>query len=289
MPELPEVEVVKRSLTNKIQSLVIKSISVKVDKLRYQLNKNKLKKLIGLKIVKILRRSKFLIFIFDKDIIMLAHLGMTGKFLFINNKDISYKTSFYYDIDEHKDKKHDRLIFILSKGNKLIYNDVRKFGFVKILKKKELKNNIHLKTLGPEPLSNKFNFKYFKEYLKNRNRTIKDILMDQKFISGLGNIYVNEVLFLSKVKTNKKIIFIKDNEINRIIKNIKKTLKLAISFGGSSLKDFSSGDGKQGKFQQYFHVYGRKGKNCSNRNCNEKIFKIIIGNRASFYCKKCQK
>ena len=159
MPELPEVEVVKRSLTNKIQSLVIKSIIVKVDKLRYQLNKNKLKKLIGLKIVKILRRSKFLIFIFDKDIIMLAHLGMTGKFLFINNKDISYKTSFYYDIDEHKDKKHDRLIFILSKGNKL-----KSPGIIAFLDKdidsdfekaQKIKNNIEYITLRDITLSTK--------------------------------------------------------------------------------------------------------------------------------------
>ena len=289
MPELPEVEVVKRSLTDKIRKLVVERITVKDEKLRYRINKKKLKILLGLKIIKILRRSKFLLFVFEKNTVMLVHLGMTGKFFFINEKAIKHKTSFYYNIDESKDNKHNRLIFSLSKKQKLIYNDVRKFGFIKILDKRQLQYNLHLKNLGPEPLGNSFDFKYFKNYLINRNRTIKDILMDQKFVSGLGNIYVNEVLFLSKVKPTKKTYLIKNNEIHKIIKNTKKTLKKAISLGGSSLRDFSSSDGKKGEFQQYFYVYGRKGDNCFNRNCNKKIIKTIIGNRATFYCPKCQK
>ena len=219
---------------------------------------------------------------------MLVHLGMTGKFFFINENEIKYKTSFYYNIEESNDK-HNRLIFSLSNKQKLIYNDVRKFGFIKILDKSQLKYNFHLKNLGPEPLGKSFDSKYFKKYLINRNRTIKDTLMDQKFVSGLGNIYVNEVLFLSRVMPTKKTNLIKDIEIIEIIKNIKKTLKKAISFGGSSLRDFSSSDGKKGKFQQYFYVYGRKGENCFNRNCNKKIKKTIIGNRGTFYCPKCQK
>ena len=289
MPELPEVEVVKRSLTSKIQKLVVEKITVKDEKLRYRINKKKLKILLGLKIIKILRRSKFLLFVFEKNTVMLVHLGMTGKFFFLNKNAKKFKTSFYYNIDESKDNKHNRLIFSLSKKQKLIYNDVRKFGFIKILDKRQLQYNLHLKNLGPEPLGNSFDFKYFKNYLINRNRTIKDILMDQKFVSGLGNIYVNEVLFLSKVKPTKKTYLIKNSEIYKIIKNTKKTLKKAISLGGSSLRDFSSSDGKKGEFQQYFYVYGRKGENCLNRNCNKKIVKTIIGNRATFYCPKCQK
>ena len=289
MPELPEVEVVKRSLTSKIQKLVVEKITVKDEKLRYRINKKKLKTLLGLKIIKILRRSKFLLFIFEKNTVMLVHLGMTGKFFFLNKNAKKFKTSFYYNIDESKDNKHNRLIFSLSKKQKLIYNDVRKFGFIKILDKRQLQYNLHLKNLGPEPLGNSFDFKYFKNYLINRNRTIKDILMDQKFVSGLGNIYVNEVLFLSKVKPTKKTYLIKNKEIHKIIKSTKKTLKKAISLGGSSLRDFSSSDGKKGEFQQYFYVYGRKGENCLNRNCTKKIVKTIIGNRATFYCPKCQK
>ena len=214
---------------------------------------------------------------------------MTGKFFFINHEKIKHKTSFYYDLNEDKDKKHDRVIFYLSKNQKLIYNDIRKFGFIKFLKQVNLKQNTHLKYLGPEPLSTKFNIGYFKNYIKGRKRTIKDLLMDQKFISGLGNIYVNEILFFSGIRPTKKIKKLTTFEIQKIIKFSKKIISKAIVLGGSSIKDFSSSSGKRGSFQQHFSVYGKKGENCSKANCFGKIKKIIIANRASFFCNKCQK
>ena len=152
MPELPEVEVVKRSLLNKIQNSVIKAVKINDSRLRYKINRNELKKIIGLRLKKIKRRSKYLLFFFNKDIVMLVHLGMTGKFFFINQNNSKFKTSFYYNIQEEKDKKHDRVIFYLSKKQKLIYNDVRKFGFIKFLNKANVDQNFHLKNLGPEPL-----------------------------------------------------------------------------------------------------------------------------------------
>ena len=289
MPELPEVEVVKRSLINKAQNSIIKSVKINDGRLRYEVDKYQIKKIIGLKLQKISRRSKFLLFFFDKDIVMLVHLGMTGKFFFINQKDTKYKTSFYYDINEEKDKKHDRVIFNLSRDRKLIYNDVRKFGFIKFLNKINLDQNFHLKNLGPEPLNKKFNFIYFKKYILGRNRMTKDILMDQKFVSGLGNIYVNEILFFSGIKPTNKVKNLSDYEIKKIIKFTKIILKRAITLGGSSIKDFSSSNGKKGSFQQHFNVYGRKGEKCSNKKCQNDIIKIVIANRASFYCAKCQK
>ena len=204
MPELPEVEVVKRSLINKTQNLIVKAVKINDGRLRYKINRNKIKKIIGLKFKKISRRSKYLLFFFNKDIVMLVHLGMTGKFFFVNRKSKKYKTSFYYEIDEEKDNKHDRIIFDLSNNQKLIYNDIRKFGFIKFINRLNLDQNIHLKHLGPEPLSAKFNIGYFKNYIKGKERTIKNLLMDQKFISGLGNIYVNEILFFSGVRPAKK-------------------------------------------------------------------------------------
>ena len=289
MPELPEVEVVKRSLINKAQNSIIKSIKINDGRLRYKLDKNQIKRIIGLKIQKISRRSKFLLFFFNKDIIMLVHLGMTGKFFFIDQKKTKYKTSFYYDIDEDKDKKHDRVVFSLTGNKKLIYNDVRKFGFIKFLNKDNFDHNLHLRNLGPEPLNTKFNFDYFKRYIFGRNRVVKNILMDQKFVSGLGNIYVNEILFLSGVRPSKKIQNLLDSEIKKIIKFTRIILSRAINLGGSSIKDFSSSNGKKGLFQQHFKVYGRKGENCYNKNCQNNIIKIVIANRASFYCAKCQK
>ena len=289
MPELPEVEVVKRSLINKTQNLIIKAVKINDGRLRYKIDRNEIKKIIGLKFKKISRRSKYLLFFFSKDIVMLVHLGMTGKFFFVNRKKTKYKTSFYYDINDDKDKKHDRIIFNLSNNQKLIYNDIRKFGFIKIIKRVNLYQNIHLKHLGPEPLSAKFNIEYFKNYIIGKKRTIKDLLMDQKFISGLGNIYVNEILFFSGVRPSKKIKKLKNFEIQKIIKFSKKIISRAIILGGSSIKDFSSSSGKKGSFQQYFSVYGKKGEYCPRVKCIGKIKKIVIANRSSFFCNKCQK
>ena len=289
MPELPEVEVVKKSLIKKVRNLIIKSVKINDGKLRYKIEKKQTIKIVGLKIKNILRRSKFLLFFLNKDFVILAHLGMTGKFFFINKKNIKYKTSFYYDVNKTKDQKHDHIIFNLSKNQKLIYNDVRKFGFIKLLDRVNLKNNKHLKNLGPEPLSKKFNFIYFKHYILNRNRAIKDVLMDQKFVSGLGNIYVNEILFFSKIKPTRNIKDISDDEIKKILKFTKTTLIKAINLGGSSIKDFSSSSGKKGSFQQHFKVYGKKNEKCPRKNCNSFVSKIVTSNRSSFYCNKCQK
>ena len=289
MPELPEVEVVKKSLINKTQNLIVKAVKINDGRLRYKIDRNKIKKIIGLKFKKISRRSKYLLFFFNKDVVMLVHLGMTGKFFFVNRKRTKYKTSFYYDINEDKDKKHDRIIFNLSNNQKLIYNDVRKFGFIKFFKRDNLDNIVHIKNLGPEPLSPQFNFNYFKDYILKRNRTIKDILMDQKFVSGLGNIYVNEILFYSGIRPVKKVNRLSNSDIKKIIKFTKKIISKAIILGGSSIKDFSSSSGKKGSYQQHFSVYGKKGEKCSRKNCRNNITKIVLANRASFYCAKCQK
>ena len=289
MPELPEVEVVKRSLESKILNLVIKKVKINDVNLRYKVSKSELLKFKGGKIVKILRRSKFLIFKNDKNFYLLAHLGMTGKFFFVNRKNIKFKTSFYYQLDKRKDYKHDRIIFYLQNKQKLIYNDVRKFGFVKVYDFKNYINNIHLKNLGPEPLEKKYNFNYLKKYLIGRKRNIKDILMDQNCIAGLGNIYVNEILFLSRVNPRRSVKKIRDFELKKIVVITKKILKKSIKLGGSSIKDFSSDNGKKGSFQQFFKVYGREGQICSNTDCNTKIIRIVISNRSTFLCNKCQK
>ena len=289
MPELPEVEVVKRSLIRKVKNLIIQKVNIKDSKLRYHIDKNKFRKITGLRIKKIERKSKFLLFFLSKNFIMMVHLGMTGKFFFVDRKNTKLKTSFYYNIDYKKEQKYDRVEFILNKNQKLIYNDVRKFGFIKLLSNKEYKDNFHLIHLGPEPLKNTFNYTYFKNYIKGRSRVIKDILMDQKFVSGLGNIYANEILFLSKVKPSRKVKNLKEFELKKIINFTKEVLKNAIELGGSSIKDFSSSNGKKGSFQQHFNVYGKKGATCSNTTCKSIIGKSSISNRSTFFCDNCQK
>ena len=145
-----------------------------------------------------------------------------------------------------------------------------------------------LKKLGLEPFSKKLNTQYFKKFVQKRKKNIKNLLMDQTFISGLGNIYVNEALFMSRIKPLRLCNRLNINEIKSLIINIKKILRFSISKGGSSIRDFKNTHGKSGTFQQFFYVYGQENKNCSRISCKGKIKKIQISNRSSFYCNKCQ-
>ena len=286
MPELPEVEIVKRSLAKSINKAKIVDIKIKNKNLRYPISKKIYKYLINKQIVKISRRSKYLIFHFKSNF-LLIHLGMTGKLLIMRKKDNKlFKTSFYYDLNILP--QHNHIYFTFNNGLSLIYNDIRKFGFIKCYKNIDLNQISFLKKLGVEPLSKLFNIKYFKGFVKNRQKNIKNLLMDQTFVSGLGNIYVNEVLFLSGISPLKLCSSLSRTEVNKLIMNIKSILKLSIVKGGSSIKDFRHTSGKNGKFQEFFAVYGKENKNCSRISCKGKIKKIVISNRSSFFCNICQ-
>ena len=287
MPELPEVEVVKKSLATKLKNLTIKRVKIINNKLRYKIDSRQFNKIKSQKIISIQRRSKYLLINLEKNFTILAHLGMTGKFFIINDNK-KYKTSFYYSLSKN-DTKHDHLTFFLSRKIKLIYNDVRKFGFIKIYSSNDVFNCEHLVSLGPEPLSKKFNLSYFEKYIFNKKTKIKDLLMDQKFVAGLGNIYCNEVLFLCRINPHESIKKISKEKIKEVIKYTKKTLKKAILLGGSSLKNFSNTEGQNGNFQQKFNVYGKEKVSCMRPKCLGFIRKIYISNRSSFFCTKCQK
>ena len=286
MPELPEIEIVKRSLFKKINKAKIIDVTISNANLRYKVPHTFSEQLIGEKILKITRRSKYLIFHF-KTKILLIHLGMSGKLLLMRVSDKAiFKTSFYYDLNIIQ--KHNHIYFKLNNGLVLIYNDVRRFGFFKLYNTTQLNNIIFLNKLGLEPFNKMFNIKYFKKFIQNRKKNIKSLLMDQTFVSGLGNIYTNEALFMSKISPFRKCNNLNKNEIKKIILNIKKILKFSITKGGASIKDFHNTSGKIGNFQQFFHVYNQKNKKCSRISCTGKIRKKIISNRSTFYCNKCQ-
>ena len=286
MPELPEIEIVKRSLYKKINKAKIVNVKINNKNLRYKISHTLSKKLINEKILKISRRSKYLIFHFKKKL-LLVHLGMSGKFLIVRSKDNKmFKTSFYYDLNILA--KHNHIHFILNNGLELIYNDVRRFGFFKLFENIKLKEITYLKKLGPEPFSVLFCIKYVQKFIKNRKKNIKNLLIDQTFVSGLGNIYVNEALFLSKIHPLRQCSNLERKSIKNLIYNIRKVLKIAINQGGSSIRDFKNVYGKSGNFQQFFNVYGQENKNCSRISCKGKIKKISISNRSSFYCNVCQ-
>ena len=288
MPELPEVEVVKKSLEKTIYDLRIKNIKILNKSLRYKINEKLMKRLISSKVISVSRRSKYILINLNNQFTILIHLGMTGKIIITGANKRKYKTSFYYKIIDSK-PKHDHLIFKFNKNIILTYNDVRKFGFIKIYKTHDLYSSSHLNELGPEPLSKKFNFYYFKNNIMKRHVCLKDLLMNQKFIAGLGNIYVNEALFLSKINPKVRSNKIPLKKIKLLVSNIKKVLKKAIQEGGSSIKNFNNIKGKKGKFQQFFNVYGKQGNPCSRSNCIGIIRRIRISNRSTFYCDKCQK
>ena len=287
MPELPEVEVVKKSLENKLKNLRIKSVIISNNKLRYKVDSKKFNKIKNRKIISIQRRSKYLLLNLDRGMTILAHLGMTGKFFIIDN-DKKHKTSFYYSF-KNNNTKHDHITFFFNKKIKLIYNDIRKFGFIKIYHSKFVFNCAHLVSLGPEPLSVNFNLSYFSKNILNRKTQIKDLLMNQKFVAGLGNIYCNEILYLCKISPARIVSKINKKEIKEIIKFTKKTLKKAILLGGSSIKNFSSTEGQVGNFQQKFNVYGKDKTSCRRSKCLGIIKKVYTSNRSSFFCPKCQK
>ena len=286
MPELPEVEIVKRSLFKMINKAKIIDVKIYNRNLRYKIPLTFRQSLIDEKFLKISRRSKYLIFYFRKKI-LLVHLGMSGKLLIVRESDNKiFKTSFYYDLNLIH--KHNHIYFKLNNNLVLVYNDVRRFGFFKLYNTTKTDKIKFLKKLGLEPFSKKFNVKYFKEFTQKRKKNIKNLLMDQSFISGLGNIYVNEVLFMARIRPIRSCNDLSQHEIKKIISSTKKILKFSISKGGSSVKDFKNALGKSGVFQQFFYVYGRQNKNCSRISCKGKIKKILIANRSSFYCNKCQ-
>ena len=288
MPELPEVEVVRRSLQSFINGLKIKKVTIFNRNLRYKIKRNFERIIEHQKIIFIKRRSKFLLLGLENNFTILIHLGMTGK-IFISKENLKkiLKTSFYFDSEMNK--KHNHFIIQFNNKVKLIYNDVRKFGFIKLISPNYRHLNSHLQNLGPEPLNSEFNYTYLNKKIRNIKKNTKSLLMDQKIVSGLGNIYVNEILNLSSVNPKKMSKNLSLAETKKIIRNTKITLKKAISLGGSSIRDFKGVSGNNGNFQQNFMVYNRSDQTCKKPGCRGLIKKIYISNRSTFYCLKCQK
>ena len=286
MPELPEVEVTRRTLLKFIENKVIKNIKINNPNLRFKIPANFKKNLTGQKIIKVLRRSKYILIYLKNDYVMIAHLGMSGKFLIKNNYSKDFlKTSYY---SNEFSTKHNHLEFLFSNDLKVIYNDPRRFGFFLLDKISKLHVNKFLSKLGPEPLSKDLKKDYLILKTKATQRTIKTLLMDQRFISGVGNIYANEILFLAKIKPNKISAKLSLIDVGRLHSSIGKVLKRALKLGGSSIKDFKSSVGEKGRFQNEFKVYDREDLKCLRAGCSGLILRVVSQGRASFFCNECQ-
>ena len=286
MPELPEVEIVKKSLKKNIKDKKILDVIITNRNLRFKVEKDFEKILKNRKIQNVNRYAKNIILKLNGNIYVIIHLGMTGTFHLIRNNVLkNTNLSFYQSKD--LPVKHNHIILIFKKF-RIIYNDPRRFGFFKLLKDKE-SFKLYLNNIGYEPLDKNFNLKYLKKSILFRKKCIKSILLDQKIISGIGNIYANEILFHSGLNPRKKGIKLKDFELKYLYKYSKLVLRKAILKGGSSIRDFRNTEGAKGSFQDNFKVYNKDDHNCPNKKCNYKIKKINISNRSTFYCENCQK
>ena len=288
MPELPEVEIVKQSLNKRITGKIIRDILIKNRNLRFKIPKNFKKNILKKKIIKVDRFSKHLIIKFEDNSNLMIHLGMSGTIHLINKskkKNSITNTSFYQS--PILPKKHNHVEMNIDRF-KLIYNDPRRFGYFSYFKNNEKLNN-KFKKYGPEPLGRLFNKDYIFNYFKNKKKNIKNFLIDQKFVSGIGNIYASEILFLCKILPSKEVRFLTLSDCKNISYFSKVVLKKAIDQGGSSIRDFKNTNGNQGSFQKNFNVYQRENKNCLKYQCKGRIYKKVISNRSSFFCNLCQK
>ena len=269
MPELPEVETVKNSLKNYVLNRKILKVDVLYKGIiNYPSVKEFIEKITNQTILDVKRRGKYLVFVLE-DYNLISHLKMEGK---------------YFIKDKYKITKHDHVIFTLDNNKYLIYNDTRKFGKMYLINK-EYDNNSPLNILGLEPWDKELTISYLKDKL-NRNIAIKTLLLDQTIIVGIGNIYADEILFLSKINPLRKGYTLTNLELENIIKYTKEVLEKAISQGGTTIRTYSSVNGIHGLFQQELLVHG-KTSNCPN--CQEQILKIRVGGRGTYYCNNCQK
>ncbi|MDB4083569.1 bifunctional DNA-formamidopyrimidine glycosylase/DNA-(apurinic or apyrimidinic site) lyase [Candidatus Pelagibacter sp.] len=287
MPELPEVEIVKQSLSKKIEHKKIKKIIITNRNLRFKIPL-KFEELLKNKIIKkVTRFSKYLILNFYDESFCLIHLGMSGTVHLIKKNNISKftNTSFYNSPSLPKKHNHVEIHF---EGLRIVYNDPRRFGFFKFIEnKKELEKRFS--HLGPEPFFKTFNLEYLIGYFTNKKKDIKSFLLDQKFVSGIGNIYASEILFLCKINPTIYASKLTKQDCKKIITYSKSILNRAIKKGGSSIRDFKNITGKSGNFQKEFRVYQRENLSCLRNKCNGKIQKIFISNRSTFFCNTCQK
>jgi formamidopyrimidine-DNA glycosylase len=272
MPELPEVETIRKSLGPQIQNAKILKIFIGDKKLRWQVDRDSFEKYVnGQTILNVSRRAKYLVWELDNKSHVVFHLGMSGRLgVFDVNSPI---------------EKHTHVSFTLNNHKQIRFRDPRRFGFAEVLNPSQsLAKRFRL--LGPEPLSVEFDNQYLYEKTRTSARAIKIFLMDSKIVVGIGNIYANEALFNAGIKPTKTSFELNQIEIKRLVESIKYILKIAIDAGGTTLKDYRNANGEPGFFQQKLAVYDRAGKACIQ--CGKIIEKIVIGQRSTFFCPTCQ-
>ena len=274
MPELPEVETVKEALNQTVKGQTIKEIELRYEPMIKNMSADEFKeKLINQTIQEVSRRGKYLVFHFD-DYQLLSHLRMEGKYFYVDSN---------FELNSHV-----HVIFTLENGKRLLYQDTRKFGTYHLYDKAiDLETTAPFQVLGLEPFATEFTPSYVKEKIQNKKKPIKSLLLDPTIVCGLGNIYVDEVLYRARLHPLTSSSELTDKDIENVVKYTVEVLARAIELGGTTIRTFSSSHGVSGTFQNELLVHQRKGENCYE--CHTPIEKIKVGGRGTYFCPTCQK
>jgi|SRR5580704_15125384 formamidopyrimidine-DNA glycosylase len=301
MPELPEVETVRRGLQPVMEGFKIAKAEVRRKDLRFPFQKDFAARLTGQPVTGLGRRAKYLLADLASGDVLLMHLGMSGSFRVITDEEQKTPGEFHYP--RSGDRAHDHVVFHMSSGAAVVFNDPRRFGYMKIIARKNLDAEPLLKGLGPEPLGNEFDASMLARACANRKTSLKAALLDQRVVAGLGNIYVCEALFRAHLSPRKLAATLATKAGQRkgvaggepteharhLVTAIHAVLNQAIKAGGSSLRDHRQTSGELGYFQHSFQVYDREGEKCQTAGCGGIVRRFVQNGRSTFWCPKCQK
>lgn len=291
MPELPEVEIVRRGLAPVMEGAEFAEVTLKRADLRFPFGADFARRLKGNRVSRLTRRAKYIVAETESGLGLAMHLGMTGRFTISRNGTGSGETpgAFYYNHDA--DPRHDHVIFAMSSGNIIRYNDIRRFGYMTLFELSAMDGHPHFKNLGAEPLADALCAEYLIERAQGKSQPLKAFLLDQRIVGGLGNIYVCEALFRAGLPPKTESGELSKGKrgaaaAKRLSAAIKAVLGDAILAGGSSIRDYRQAGGERGSFQEKFDVYGRAGKPC--HACGSMVERIVQQGRSTFFCPLCQ-
>lgn len=290
MPELPEVETVRRGLAPVMEDAQIVDIEARRPDLRFPLPDGFCERLRNARIGLLRRRGKYLIANLSTGESLIMHLGMTGRFTIDLETSANPRVEAGDFAMAHDcDPKHDHVVFRLAgpQPAQITYNDPRRFGFMDLASTQALEECSHFKGMGPEPFSNEFSPSVFNASLKGKSTAIKTALLDQRIVAGLGNIYVCEALYRARISPRRRAASVAGRRGDRLYGAVIEVLRDAIDAGGSSLRDFAAADGALGYFQHQFDVYGREGEICGH--CGGFICRLVQSGRSTFFCPGCQR
>ena len=293
MPELPEVETVRRGLQPVMEGAKIVAAEARRGDLRFPFQPDFAKRLQGQTVRGLGRRAKYLLADLSSGDVLLMHLGMSGSFRVIKQDDEETPGEFHYP--RGKDSVHDHVVFHMSSGADIVFNDPRRFGFMKIIGRGEIEREPHLKDLGTEPLGNEFDAAMLATACAGKKTSLKAALLDQRVVAGLGNIYVCEALFRAHLSPRRLAATLATRKgeptdhARRLVEAIHAVLNEAIRAGGSSLRDHRQTSGELGYFQHSFQVYDREGEPCRTDGCGGVVKRFVQNGRSTFWCPKCQR